>query len=65
MEVNSSILWTALALMLLFEGALYAVFPEAMQRMMRNMLDMPPDTLRRIGMAVAFVGFMLVYFLHR
>lgn len=52
---------TALALVLVIEGALYAAFPEAMQRMMRAALEIPPPVLRYGGMAAALVGFAIVW----
>ena len=33
---------TALGLVLVIEGALYALFPDGMQRMMKQVLEMPP-----------------------
>ena len=60
-----SIFLTGLGLVLVLEGALYALFPNAMQNMMEQMRQMPPDTLRRGGLAIAFIGFALIYFLYR
>ena len=51
----------ALALMFVIEGLLYATFPEAMQRMMRQAIDLPPETLRTIGMFVALGGVTLIW----
>ena len=52
---------TALALVLVIEGVLYAMFPEAMQRMMRVALEAPPTILRNGGLAAALFGFLLVW----
>ncbi|MDP7123191.1 MAG: DUF2065 domain-containing protein, partial [Alphaproteobacteria bacterium] len=42
-------LFTALALILVIEGALYALFPEGMKRVITVALDIPAVTLRRAG----------------
>lgn len=60
----SSYLLTAIGLVLVLEGALYALFPQAMQRMMQEIIAYAPDALRRLGLAAAFVGFAIIYFLH-
>ena len=52
---------TAIGLVLVIEGALYALFPEGMQRMMAQALEMPPAFLRRSGLAVAVAGFFVVW----
>ena len=52
---------TALGLVLVIEGALYALFPDAMQRMMEQVLEMPPQALRSAGLIAAFVGVGIVW----
>jgi uncharacterized protein YjeT (DUF2065 family) len=52
---------TALGLVLVIEGALYALFPEGMQRMMAQALELPPNYLRRAGLAAAVCGFFVVW----
>jgi hypothetical protein len=52
---------TAVALVLVIEGLLYALFPEAMQRMMRVALEAPPTVLRNGGLTAAVFGFLLVW----
>ena len=52
---------TALALVLVIEGLLYALFPEATQRMMRIALEAPPSVLRNGGLAAAILGFIVVW----
>ena len=52
---------TALGLVLVIEGALYALFPERMQRMMAQALELPPAFLRRAGVVAAVVGFAVVW----
>ena len=52
---------TALALVLVIEGLLYALFPEGMQRMMRVALEASPTALRNGGLAAAILGFVVVW----
>ncbi|KKL55422.1 hypothetical protein LCGC14_2255610, partial [marine sediment metagenome] len=47
-------LLTALALVLVIEGALYALFPAGMLRMMETARELPPSALRA-GVLVAAV----------
>jgi len=49
-------LLTALALVLVIEGVLYATFPEAMRRMVVQMLAVPEPVLRTVGLAAACLG---------
>jgi len=53
----------ALALVLVIEGMLYALFPEAMKRMMVSAAQQPGSTLRSAGLAVAIVGVGIVWLL--
>jgi len=52
---------TAVGLVLVLEGALYALFPEGMQRMMQQALAMSPSFLRKTGLVVAVTGFFVVW----
>ncbi len=52
---------TAVALILVIEGAAYALFPHGMQRMMRGALEMPPAVLRNGGIAALLLGFAIVW----
>lgn len=54
---------TALALVLVIEGGLYALFPEGMRRMMLQMQEIPENRLRMIGMIGAIVGVLGVWLL--
>ena len=56
---------TAIGLVLVIEGALYALFPEGMQRMMAQALEMQPAFLRKTGLAVAIAGFFVVWLMRR
>lgn len=53
----------ALGILLVAEGALYALFPAAMKRMMSAVQQMPDSSLRRAGMMFACLGTLLVWFL--
>jgi len=51
----------ALGLVLTLEGALYALFPDGMRRMMAAALAFAPDQLRYAGLAAAMLGVGLVW----
>lgn len=54
-------LLTALALMLVIEGVLYAAFPDAMRRAIAAALALPQSTLRTAGLVAAAVGVAAVW----
>jgi uncharacterized protein YjeT (DUF2065 family) len=58
-------LWTALALVLVIEGVLYALFPEAMKKMVAQMLVVPAPMLRAAGLAAACLGVGVVWLVRR
>lgn len=51
---------TALALVLVIEGLLYAMAPNAMRDMALRMTALPPTLLRRYGLVAAALGVALV-----
>lgn len=51
----------ALALILVIEGLLYALFPGAMHRLMTLALSQPPGIMRWMGLAAAALGVALVW----
>lgn len=51
------------ALVLFFEGALYALFPNGMKRMMVSVLQTPSLNLRLFGLATAALGVFCVWLL--
>ncbi len=55
---------TAVGLLFVIEGVLYAAFPEGMQRMMQQALGLAPSVLR-IGGVVAMIFGVLVVWLVR
>ena len=52
---------TAIGLIFVIEGGLYALFPEAMRRSIQRVLAQPKGRLRSIGMGAALVGLLLVW----
>lgn len=54
-------LFTALALVLVIEGLIYAAFPEAMKRMVAQVLALPATQLRGAGLVAAAAGLLLVW----
>lgn len=51
----------AMALVLVFEGLLYAFFPDAMKRMMTMALQMPTEQLRMMGFIIASAGVLFTW----
>ena len=56
---------TALALVLVIEGILYALLPEAMKRMAARAMAVPPQVLRATGLVAACLGVAAVWVLRR
>ena len=53
----------ALALMLTIEGALYALFPDGMRRMISSVMTLPTPQIRWTGLAAAVLGVVFVWLL--
>jgi uncharacterized protein YjeT (DUF2065 family) len=58
-------LWTALALVLVIEGILYALFPDGMKKMMAQVVSVPAPILRGVGLAAACLGVGFVWLARR
>jgi uncharacterized protein YjeT (DUF2065 family) len=58
-------LWTALALVLVIEGVLYALFPDGMKKMMAQVVSVPAPVLRGVGLAAACLGVGFVWLARR
>ena len=56
---------TAIGLVLVIEGMLYAAFPEIMRRAAARAALIPPPALRLAGLAAAAVGVLLVWLIRR
>ena len=54
---------TAVALVLVIEGAVYALFPEAMKRMILQVAAQPSASLRSAGLFAAIVGVGILWLL--
>lgn len=52
---------TAVALAIAIEGAAYALFPDAMKRMMAHVLTQPTSMLRTAGLIAAAAGVGIVW----
>jgi hypothetical protein len=46
----------ALGLMLVIEGCLYALFPDAMKRAVAVVLEQPSSSIRAVGLVAALIG---------
>ena len=57
--------WTALALILVIEGIVYALFPELMRRLALRTTRTPAHSLRVGGLVAAIIGVALVWALRR
>lgn len=55
------LLISALCLVLVIEGALYALFPDGMKRMMAQVLEIPSSAMRIAGLAAAVLGVLLLW----
>jgi hypothetical protein len=56
---------TALALILVIEGIVYALFPELMRRLAARTTRTPAQALRIGGLISAFLGVVIVWLLRR
>ena len=54
-------LLTAVGLVFVIEGVIYSLFPDGMKRMMLAALSMSTNRLRLMGLAMAVVGFLIVW----
>lgn len=55
----------AIGLVFFIEGTIYTLFPELMQRAMREMLTQPPSVLRFGGLVAVGIGFVIVWLGYR
>jgi uncharacterized protein YjeT (DUF2065 family) len=63
MTAMSEIFWTAVALMLLFEGLLPLVAPRAWRRMLTDLLQFRDGQLRFYGLILVAIGVSLLMWL--
>jgi uncharacterized protein YjeT (DUF2065 family) len=57
--------FTALGLVLVIEGTLYALMPETMKRVMEQAQRLPAGLLRAAGLAAAGAGVLIVWSIRR
>jgi len=55
----------AIALVLVIEGGLYALFPDGMKRMALSIERIPASTLRSVGLFVATLGVGVIWLAKR
>lgn len=58
-------LLTAIGLAVAIEGLLYALFPNAMKKMMVQVLAQPQTSLRTAGLVAAIAGVGIVWLIRR
>lgn len=51
-------LLAALCIAVMIEGILYALFPDAMRRLVAQVLGMPEEQIRIIGLVAAGIGLL-------
>ena len=56
---------TGLALVLVIEGILYALFPDGMKRIAQRAQQVQPNLLRAAGLLAASIGVVIVWLLRR
>jgi uncharacterized protein YjeT (DUF2065 family) len=54
-------LFTLIGLVFILEGLPYLTFPEAMQRWLRQLMEMRPGQLRVVGLFVVGLGLLICY----
>ena len=59
--MDFSDLFAALGLALVLEGAVYTLLPDAMRKLMEQILALPVANVRTIGLFTALVGFALIW----
>jgi uncharacterized protein YjeT (DUF2065 family) len=61
MDDPIDVLWTALGLAIAIEGIVYALFPEAMKRMMAKVMVQPAGSIRGAGIGAAVAGVFILW----
>lgn len=51
-----------IGMVMIIEGLPYFGFPDRMKAMMRVVMEMPDDSLRKLGFGLMVAGLALVYF---
>ena len=61
MDDPINVLWSALGLAIAIEGIVYALFPEAMKRMMAMVMVQPTGSIRGAGIGAAVAGVIILW----
>jgi hypothetical protein len=61
MDDPINVLWTALGLAIAIEGIVYALFPEAMKRMVAMVIEQPAGRIRGAGIGAAVAGVFILW----
>ncbi|PCH84443.1 MAG: hypothetical protein COC02_01690 [Rhodospirillaceae bacterium] len=61
MDDPINVLWAALGLAIAIEGIIYALFPEAMKRMMAMVMVQPTGSIRGAGIGAAVAGVIILW----
>ena len=61
MDDPINVLWSALGLAIAIEGIIYALFPEAMKRMMAMVMVQPTGSIRGAGIGAAVAGVIILW----
>ena len=61
MDDPVNVLLTALGLAIAIEGIIYALFPEAMKRMMAMVMVQPTGSIRGAGIGAAVAGVIILW----
>jgi uncharacterized protein YjeT (DUF2065 family) len=55
------LLFALIGLVFILEGLPYLTFPEAMQRWLKQLIEMKPAQLRMVGIAAVCIGLLICY----
>ena len=55
------LLFALIGLVFILEGLPYLTFPEAMQRWLKQLVEMKPGQLRIVGIAAVGIGLLICY----
>lgn len=55
----------AIGFVFVIEGISYALFPDKMKELMRELQSLPSDVLKKVGLIVATIGVIIIYFIKR
>jgi len=61
MDDPINVFWAALGLAIAIEGIIYALFPEAMKRMMAMVMVQPTGSIRGAGIGAAVAGVIILW----